>query len=438
MLNILEANSKAAEVYFQNLNKRSGYLEQRVNVIVQEILSSVKENGDQAVLNYTRKFDCPNIESFIVTEKEIKEAYEKVDVELSNALKLAKSNIIEFHEKQKTNAWMMTKDNGTVMGQLVRALQRVGIYVPGGTAAYPSSVLMNAIPAKVAGVENIVMVTPPGKDGNINPAILIAAELAGVDEIYKVGGAQGIGALAYGTETIKKVDKIVGPGNIFVALAKKNVFGLVDIDMIAGPSEILVLADETGDAEFIAADIMSQTEHDKLASAILVTTSKELAVKVQSEIDKQIKSLSRRQIIEESLENFGVIFVVKNIEEGIELANEIAPEHFELVVKDPFLYLGKVKNAGSIFLGSYSPEPLGDYMAGPNHVLPTSGSAKFFSPLSVEAFIKKSSYIYYNKSALKEVKDKIIKIADEEGLTAHANSIKVRFQDGEMNDKKKC
>lgn len=303
----------------------------------------------------------------------------------------------------------------------------VGIYVPGGTAAYPSSVLMNAIPAKVAGVEKIVMVTPPGKDGNVNPIILAAADIAGVDEIYKVGGAQAIGALAYGTETIKKVDKIVGPGNIFVAIAKRNVFGLVDIDMIAGPSEILVLADETGDASFIAADLMSQAEHDKLASAILVTTSKELALKVQSEIEKQIENLSRKEIIEEALKSFGMIFVVENVEEGIELANEIAPEHFELVVKDPFLYLGKIKNAGSIFLGSYSPEPLGDYMAGPNHVLPTSGSARFFSPLSVDSFIKKSSYIYYSEPALKEVKDKIIKIANEEGLTAHANSIKVRF-----------
>ena len=427
MINILEAKSQEAKNYFENLKERSGNIQQDVNIVVQEILKSVKENGDKAVLDYTRKFDCETMESIIVTEEEIKNAYKKVDNEFIEALKLSKANITEFHEKQKDKAWIMTKDNGVVMGQLVRGLERVGIYVPGGTAAYPSSVLMNAIPAKVAGVEKIVMVTPPGKDGNVNPIILAAADIAGVDEIYKVGGAQAIGALAYGTETIKKVDKIVGPGNIFVAIAKRNVFGLVDIDMIAGPSEILVLADETGDASFIAADLMSQAEHDKLASAILVTTSKELALKVQSEIEKQIENLSRKEIIEEALKSFGMIFVVKSVEEGIELANEIAPEHFELVVKDPFLYLGKIKNAGSIFLGSYSPEPLGDYMAGPNHVLPTSGSARFFSPLSVDSFIKKSSYIYYSEPALKEVKDKIIKIANEEGLTAHANSIKVRF-----------
>lgn len=427
MINILEAKSQEAKNYFENLKERSGNIQQDVNIVVQEILKNVKENGDKAVLDYTRKFDCETMESIIVTEEEIKNAYKKVDNEFIEALKLSKANITEFHEKQKDKAWIMTKDNGVVMGQLVRGLERVGIYVPGGTAAYPSSVLMNAIPAKVAGVEKIVMVTPPGKDGNVNPIILAAADIAGVDEIYKVGGAQAIGALAYGTETIKKVDKIVGPGNIFVAIAKRNVFGLVDIDMIAGPSEILVLADETGDASFIAADLMSQAEHDKLASAILVTTSKELALKVQSEIEKQIENLSRKEIIEEALKSFGIIFVVKSVEEGIELANEIAPEHFELVVKDPFLYLGKIKNAGSIFLGSYSPEPLGDYMAGPNHVLPTSGSARFFSPLSVDSFIKKSSYIYYSEPALKEVKDKIIKIANEEGLTAHANSIKVRF-----------
>ncbi|SMC25722.1 histidinol dehydrogenase [Clostridium acidisoli DSM 12555] len=427
MIDILKASSKEAEKYFENLKKRAGSIQQDVEKAVLEILKNVKENKDKAVLDYTRKFDCKTIESLIVTKEEIKGAYEKVDDEFIEALKLAKSNIIEFHEKQKNKAWIMTKDNGVVMGQLVRGLERVGIYVPGGTAAYPSSVLMNAIPAKVAKVEKIVMVTPPGKDGNINPVILVAADIAGVDEIYKVGGAQAIAALAYGTETIKKVDKIVGPGNIFVAIAKKNVYGLVDIDMIAGPSEILVLADETGDAKFIAADLMSQAEHDKLASAILVTTSKELATKVQDEIEEQIKSLSRKEIIEESLKNFGMIFVVDSLEEGIKLANDIAPEHFELIAKDPFLHLGKIKNAGSIFLGSYSPEPLGDYMAGPNHVLPTSGSARFFSPLSVETFIKKSSYIYYSEAALKDVKDKIIKIADEEGLTAHANSIKVRF-----------
>ena len=427
LIDILQANSNQAKNYFKSLKERSGNTEEDANKVVQEILLNVKNGGDKAVIDYTRKFDSEKITSLIVSEEEISSAYEKVQAEFIDALKTAQKNITEFHEKQKEKAWIMTRDNGVVMGQLVRGLERVGIYVPGGTASYPSSVLMNAIPAKVAGVEKIVMVTPPQKDGNINPAILVAADIAGVDEIYKVGGAQGIAALAYGTETIKKVDKIVGPGNIFVALAKKSVFGLVDIDMIAGPSEILVLADETGDASFIAADLMSQAEHDKLASAILVTTSRVLAVKVQGEIKKQIEGLARKEIIEESLKNFGIIFVVENIDEGINLANDIAPEHFELVVKDPFLYLGKVKNAGSIFLGSFSPEPLGDYMAGPNHVLPTSGTARFFSPLSVDTFIKKSSYIYYSEPALKEVKDKIITIAEVEGLTAHANAIKVRF-----------
>lgn len=427
LIDILQANSKQAKNYFKSLKARSGSTEEDANKVVQEILQNVKKGKDKALLDYTRKFDCKTITSLNVSKEEISSAYEKVDAKFIDALKTAQKNITEFHEKQREKAWIMTKDNGVVMGQLVRGLARVGIYVPGGTASYPSSVLMNAIPAKVAGVEKIVMVTPPQKDGNINPAILVAADIAGVDEIYKVGGAQGIAALAYGTETIKKVDKIVGPGNIFVALAKKSVFGLVDIDMIAGPSEILVLADETGDASFIAADLMSQAEHDKLASAILVTTSREFAVKVQGEIKKQIEGLARKEIIEESLKNFGIIFVVENIDEGINLANDIAPEHFELVVKDPFLYLGKVKNAGSIFLGSFSPEPLGDYMAGPNHVLPTSGTARFFSPLSVDTFIKKSSYIYYSEPALKEVKDKIITIAEVEGLTAHANAIKVRF-----------
>ncbi len=429
MIEILQANSEKAKEYFKSLKERSGSTEENANKVVQEILENVKNGGDRVVLDYTRKFDSEIITSLNVSKEEINSAYKKVDAKFIDALKTAQKNITEFHEKQKEKAWIMTKDNGVVMGQLVRGLARVGIYVPGGTASYPSSVLMNAIPAKVAGVEKIVMVTPPQKDGNINPAILVAADIAGVDEIYKVGGAQGVAALAYGTETIKKVDKIVGPGNIFVALAKKSVFGLVDIDMIAGPSEILVLADQTGNASFIAADLMSQAEHDKLSSAIFVTTSRVLAIKVQGEIKKQIQGLARKKIIEESLKNFGVIFVVKSIEEGITLANEIAPEHFELVVKDPFLYLGKVKNAGSIFLGSFSPEPLGDYMAGPNHVLPTSGTARFFSPLSVDAFIKKSSYIYYSEPALKEVKEKIITIAEVEGLTAHTNAINVRFKE---------
>ena len=363
-----------------------------------------------------------------VTKEEIKNAYKNIDSEFVEALKTAKENITDFHQKQKGNSWITTKEKGIVMGQTVRGLARVGIYVPGGTAAYPSSVLMNSIPAKVAGVEKIVMVTPPRKDGTINESILVAADIAGVDEIYKVGGAQAIGALAYGTETIGKVDKIVGPGNIFVATAKRSVFGLVDIDMIAGPSEILVISDESGNASFIAADLMSQAEHDKLASSTLVTTSEKLAKEVQEELKKQIETLSRKEIIEASLRDFGVILLTSNICEAIDMANKIAPEHLELIVKDPFVYLGEIKNAGSIFLGSYSPEPLGDYMAGPNHVLPTSGSARFFSPLSVDDFIKKSSYIYYSENALFDVKDKIVKLANTEGLTAHANSIKVRFK----------
>ena len=429
LINILQANSKEGLEYLEGLKKRAEGIQEDVSVKVSEMLSEIKEKGDSAVLSFTRKFDCESIQSLDVTEEEIKKAYEAVDDEFVEALKTAKENIIEFHEKQKDKSWIMTKENGVVMGQTVRGLSRVGIYVPGGTAAYPSSVLMNALPAKVAGVEKIVMVTPPRKDGTISESILVAADIAGVDEIYKVGGAQAIGALAYGTETIEKVDKIVGPGNIFVALAKRSVFGLVDIDMIAGPSEILVVSDENGNEKFIAADLMSQAEHDKLASAILVTTSEELALKVQKEIKRQVEALSRKEIIEASLRDFGVILVVDNMDEAIDLGNKIAPEHFELMVKDPFLYLGRIKNAGSIFLGSYSPEPLGDYMAGPNHVLPTSGSARFFSPLSVDDFIKKSSYIYYSEDALFGVKDKIVKLADTEGLTAHANSIKVRYED---------
>lgn len=427
MIEIVEGNCEARREYLKNIKKRAISIGNNVDEIVNDILKAVREKGDLAVLDYTRKFDCESIKSLKVTEEEIEEAFKNVEDNFIEALGAAKENIREFHEKQKTKGWIMTKENGSLMGQLVRGLERVGIYVPGGTAAYPSSVLMNAIPAKVAGTEEIVMITPPGKNGKINPAILVAAKIAGVDEIYKVGGAQGVAALAYGTETIKKVDKIVGPGNIFVATAKRSVFGVVDIDMIAGPSEILVIADEFANARFIAADLMSQAEHDKLASSILVTTSKDLALEVKKELALQVKALARKDIIEEALENFGVIFIVNTIEEAIEVANEIAPEHLEVSVKEPFLYLSKIKNAGSIFLGEYSPEPLGDYMAGPNHVLPTSGSARFFSPLSVDDFVKKSSYIYYNKLALMELKDKIVTIAEKEGLTAHANSIKVRF-----------
>lgn len=427
IISILAANSKEGIDYLKNIKERAESIETDVTAIVSDILKNIKERGDRAVLEYTRKFDSINVDSLEVTADEIENAYKNVDSEFIEALKTAKENITEFHEKQKSKGWITTKEKGVVMGQTVRGLARVGIYVPGGTAAYPSSVLMNAIPARVAGVEKIVMVTPPRKDGTISESILVAADIAGVDEIYKVGGAQAVGALAYGTASIEKVDKIVGPGNIFVATAKRSVFGLVDIDMIAGPSEILVVSDEDGNAEFIAADLMSQAEHDKLASATLVTTSEKLALDVQAQLKIQVEQLSRKDIIKASLRDFGVILLVDNLKEAIAIANKIAPEHLELVVKDPFLYLGEVKNAGSIFLGSYAPEPLGDYMAGPNHVLPTSGSARFFSPLSVDDFVKKSSYIYYSEDALSEVKDKIIKLADTEGLTAHANSIKVRF-----------
>ncbi|MBU3185791.1 histidinol dehydrogenase [Clostridium estertheticum] len=412
------------------LKKRTEDVQKDVNIIVDKILADVRTRGDEAIIEYTQKFDSKfvTLANFVVTDTEIKNAYKMVDQDFLDAIRLAKVNVKEFHEKQKRNAWMMTKEKGAILGQTLRGLESVGIYVPGGTASYPSSVIMNAIPAKVAGVENLVMVTPPLNDGTVNPHILVAADIAGVDKIYKMGGAQAIAGLAYGTEKISKVDKIVGPGNIYVAMAKKSVFGCVAIDMIAGPSEILIIADEFANQHFIAADLMSQAEHDVLASAMLITTSRDLANKVVKELEIQIKDMSRCKIIKESLEKYGVILITQNIKEAIELANDIAPEHLEVMVRDPFSYLGDIKNAGSIFLGEYAPEPLGDYMAGPNHVLPTSGTARFFSPLSVDDFIKKSSYIYYTKEALSEVKDKVIKLSDVEGLTAHGNSIKVRFK----------
>ncbi|MBX4260108.1 histidinol dehydrogenase [Clostridium estertheticum] len=412
------------------LKKRTEDVQKDVNIIVDKILADVRTRGDDAIIEYTQKFDSKfvTLANFVVTDTEIKNAYKMVDQDFLDAIRLAKVNVKEFHEKQKRNAWMMTKEKGAILGQTVRGLESVGIYVPGGTASYPSSVIMNAIPAKVAGVENLVMVTPPLKDGTVNPHILVAADIAGVDKIYKMGGAQAIAGLAYGTEKISKVDKIVGPGNIYVAMAKKSVFGSVAIDMIAGPSEILIIADEFANQHFIAADLMSQAEHDVLASAMLITTSRDLANKVVNELEIQIKDMSRYKIIKESLEKYGVILIAEDIKEAIELANDIAPEHLEVMVRDPFNHLGDIKNAGSIFLGEYAPEPLGDYMAGPNHVLPTSGTARFFSPLSVDDFVKKSSYIYYTKEALSEVKDKVIKLSDVEGLTAHGNSIKVRFK----------
>lgn len=430
MIDIVKVDKKNKDYYTEDLKDRAEAVQKEVIIAVEEILEDVKKNGDNAVVKYTNRFDSEliNSQNIRVSVDEIKKAYEIVDKKFIEAIKLSKENIWFYHEKQKQKSWMVTKEDGIMLGQQVRALDIVGIYVPGGTAAYPSSVIMNTIPAKVAGVKKVVMVTPPSKDGNINPNILVAADIAGVDEIYKVGGAQGVGALAYGTETIPKVDKIVGPGNIYVAMAKRSVYGFVDIDMIAGPSEILIISDENGDPKLIAADLMSQAEHDILASAILVTTSNDLALKVRNELERQVKTLSRKDIICTSIRDYGAIFVVDNIKDAIEISNIIAPEHLEVMVEEPFKILGELKNAGSIFLGKYAPEPLGDYMAGPNHVLPTSGSAKFFSPLSVDDYIKKSSFIYYSEEGLSKVKDQIVTIAETEGLTAHANSIKVRFE----------
>ncbi len=395
-----------------------------------EILNEVREKKDMALFEFTKRFDGASISAATiqVTQEEIEEAYTLVEPSLIEVIKKALVNIKAYHEKQKQYSWFDSTTQGTILGQKVTALSKVGVYVPGGKAAYPSSVLMNVIPAKVAGVEQIFMTTPPNRDGKVNPATLVAAKEAGVDCIYKVGGAQAIAALAFGTESIPKVDKIVGPGNIYVALAKKAVYGYVSIDSIAGPSEILVLADETANPRYIAADLLSQAEHDELASAILVTTSEKLADEVSKEIDGFLEILSRREILEKSLENYGYLLIADTIEDAIDITNEIASEHLEIVTKDPFLTMTKIKNAGAIFLGEYSSEPLGDYFAGPNHVLPTNGTAKFFSPLSVDDFIKKSSIISYSKEALAPIEKDIIQFAKAEHLTAHANSIKVRFE----------
>ena len=414
----------------ENLLKRSPNQYGTYEDTVHEIIETVKEKKDQALFEYTKKFDGVEIsgENFKVTKEEIDEAYEKVDARLVEIIRKALKNIREYHEKQVRYSWFDSKPDGTMLGQKITALARVGVYVPGGKAVYPSSVLMNIVPAKVAGVEKIVMTTPPGKDGKVFPITLVAANEAGVDEIYKVGGAQAIAALAYGTESIKKVDKIVGRGNIFVALAKKAVYGHVSIDSIAGPSEILVLADETANPRFVAADLLSQAEHDEMASAILVTTSEELAKKVSEEVDGFVKELSRKEIIQKSLDNYGYLLVADSMEEAIDVANEIASEHLEIVTKNPFDTMTRIKNAGAIFLGEYSSEPLGDYFAGPNHILPTNGTAKFFSPLSVDDFIKKSSIISYSREALERIHTDIEDFAKSEKLTAHANSIAVRFE----------
>ena len=427
-MKITKANGKAEYALIESLKKRAGETDQKIVDIVTSIINGVKENGDDAVREYTVRFDGGVPKKTVIEKDELQAYLSLVDDDFKQAVINAKNNIYDFHMRQAQQSWMTTKSSGVIMGQRVRGLKRVGIYVPGGTAAYPSSVLMNAVPAKIAGVEEIIMVTPPGKDGHPNPNIMAAAAVAGVDRVFLVGGAQAVAALAYGTEKIPKVDKIVGPGNIFVATAKKLLYGVVDIDMVAGPSEILIVADKTADPAFLAADLMSQAEHDTLASAILLTTSYDIAKSTAHEIDKQIKYLERQEIISQSLDNFGEMIVCEDIDQAINFANELAPEHLELCVSEPLKYIGRVDNAGSVFLGNWSPEPLGDYYAGPNHVLPTSGTARFFSPLSVDSFIKKSSFIYYTPAELRKAKDDIIKLADTEGLTAHANSIKVRFE----------
>lgn len=415
----------------ENLLKRSPNNYGKFESAVDEILHKVKTEGDSALFAYTKEFDKTEItaDTIKVTEEEIKEAYEAVDPALIDVIRKALVNIRSYHEKQRQNSWFTSETNGTMLGQKVTALERVGVYVPGGKAVYPSSVLMNIVPAKVAGVDQIVMTTPPGKDGKVNPSTLVAAKEAGADEIYKVGGAQAIGALAYGTESIPKVDKIVGPGNIFVALAKKAVYGYVSIDSIAGPSEILVVADETANPRYVAADLLSQAEHDELASAILVTTSEKLAHEVSDQVDGFLKELSRAEIISKSLDNYGYILLADTMEDVIDVANEIASEHLEIQTKNPFEVMTKIRNAGAIFIGEYASEPLGDYFAGPNHILPTNGTAKFFSPLSVDDFIKKSSIISYSREALQKVHKDIESFAKAEQLTAHANSIHVRFEE---------
>ena len=415
----------------ENLLKRSPNNYGKFESKVAQILDKVKNEGDAALFAYTKEFDKADVtkETIRVTDAEIEEAYAQIDPALLGVIRKALVNIRKYHEKQIQNSWFTSETNGTMLGQKVTPLNRVGVYVPGGKAVYPSSVLMNIVPAKVAGVPHIVMTTPPGKDGKVCASTLVAAKEAGADEIYKVGGAQAIGALAFGTESIPKVDKIVGPGNIFVALAKKAVYGYVSIDSIAGPSEILVLADETANPHFVAADLLSQAEHDELACAILITTSEEFAAKVDEEVKGFVEVLSRKEIIQKSLDNFGYILIAEDMDEAIEAANEIAPEHMEIVTANPFEDMMKVKNAGAIFIGEYSSEPLGDYFAGPNHVLPTNGTAKFFSALSVDDFIKKSSIVYYSKAALRDIHKDIIQFATSEQLTAHANSIAVRFED---------
>ena len=425
----LDENTK--KNLLEDLLKRSPNSYGEYEACVQEILDTVREKQDEAVFDYTKRFDKAQIDgtNVLVTEEEVQEAYAQMDENLLRIVRRALVNIEAYHQKQMQYSWFDSKPDGTMLGQKVTALRRVGVYVPGGKAVYPSSVLMNVMPAKVAGVEEIIMVTPPGKDGKVNPTTLVAAKEAGVTAVYKVGGAQAVAALAYGTESIPKVDKIVGPGNIYVALAKKAVYGHVSIDSIAGPSEILVLADETANPRYVAADLLSQAEHDELASAILVTTSRELAEQVSRETDRFIQELSRGEIIQKSLDNYGHILVADTMEDAIDAANEIASEHLEIMTAEPYQVMTKIRNAGAIFIGEYSSEPLGDYFAGPNHILPTNGTAKFFSPLSVDDFLKKSSIIAYSREALEQVHEDIEQFAEAEQLTAHANSVRVRFEE---------
>lgn len=433
MLPIVKADGKKERELLKQLEKRSGEVDRQVTAAVSQILDCVRQKGDQAVKDYTLQFDGVNTSLEPVGRKQLREWALQCRPEVYRALERAAERIRDFHRRQVQQSWLNTAEDGTVLGQRIRGLSRVGIYVPGGTAAYPSSVLMNAIPARIAGVKEIIMVTPPPKDGAMNADVMAAAYLAGVDTVYLCGGAQAVAALAYGTASIPKVDKIVGPGNIYVATAKRLLYGTVDIDMVAGPSEILVLADETADPAYLAADLMSQAEHDVLASAILLTTSEEIARRTDEEIERQLTTLSRADIIRRSLSDYGAAIVCRDMEEAVDYANRLAPEHLEVMCADPMEYIGRLDNAGSVFLGKYSPEPLGDYYAGPNHVLPTSGTARFFSPLSVDSFIKKSSFIYFNEPALRKASDDIIAIAQAEGLTAHAQSIRVRFA-GEVGE----
>lgn len=427
LINKIFANGKDEIEFFRQLEERNGETDKKVTAVVSEIIDTVKAQGDKAVMEYTKKFDGIKPKFYEVPREVINDALTEADQKFVDALLNAMENISAFHARQKSQSFIDAQENGVILGQRVRGLERVGLYVPGGTAAYPSSVLMNAVPAKIAGVKEIIMVTPPLKNGQPNKDILVAAAVCGVDRVFMAGGAQAVAALAYGTEQIPKVDKIVGPGNIFVATAKKLLYGVVDIDMIAGPSEILVLADHKANPRYIAADLMSQAEHDVLASSILVTTSERIADETIDELEKQLPTLSRASIILKSLSDFGAIIICDDKNQACEIANRLAPEHLEVLFENPMEYIGKLDNAGSVFLGSFAPEPLGDYYAGPNHVLPTSGTARFFSPLSVNSFEKRSSYIYYTEDALNEAKDDIMLIAKKEGLTAHANAIKVRF-----------